>query len=190
MKIVELDFPGLLILEPLVHRDERGFFIETFREEIFSGLGVDFNCVQANQSYSACKGVLRGLHFQAPPMAQAKLVWVTRGEALDVVVDLRRNSPTFGRHYSVHLSADNFRRLFVPKGFAHAYLTLVPETEFNYMVNEYYSPEHERGIAWNDPSLKIDWPLETVAKENGGQPVVSEKDRRLPFFDGLEAFFE
>ena len=190
MKIVELDFPGLLILEPLVHRDERGFFIETFREEIFSGLGVDFNCVQANQSYSACKGVLRGLHFQAPPMAQAKLVWVTRGEALDVVVDLRRNSPTFGRHCSVHLSAGNFRRLFVPKGFAHAYLTLAPETEFNYMVNEYYSPEHERGIAWNDPSLKIDWPLETVAKENGGQPVVSEKDRRLPFFDGLEAFFE
>lgn len=190
MKIVELDFPGLLILEPLVHRDERGFFLETFREEIFSGLGVDFNCVQANQSYSACKGVLRGLHFQAPPMAQAKLVWVTRGEALDMVVDLRRNSPTFGRHCSVHLSAGNFRRLFVPKGFAHAYLTLAPETEFNYMVNEYYSPEHERGIAWNDPSLKIDWPLETVAKENGGQPVVSEKDRRLPFFDGLEAFFE
>ena len=188
MKIIELNFPGLLILEPRVHRDERGFFLETFREEVFSSLGVDFHCVQANQSYSTRKGVLRGLHFQAPPKAQAKLVWVTRGEVLDVVVDLRKSSPTFGRHYSLRLSADNFRRLFVPKGFAHAYFTLAPDTEFNYMVDEYYSPEHERGVAWNDPSLGIDLPLEIVAEEN--EPLVSEKDKKLPYFNGLEVFFE
>jgi len=179
-----------LIVEPVVHRDERGFFLEAFREENFSRFGVDFHCVQANQSYSVQKGVLRGFHFQAPPKAQAKLVWVTRGEVLDVVIDLRKSSPTFGRHYSAHLSATNFRRFFVPKGFAHAYFTLTPESEFNYMVDEYYSPETEGGVFWNDPELGVKWPLDILDSEEGAEPLVSLKDRKLPMFRDLDYIFE
>jgi dTDP-4-dehydrorhamnose 3,5-epimerase len=186
MQIIKTDFPGLLIIEPAVHRDERGFFIETFREENFVNLGVKFHCVQANQSYSSQKGILRGLHFQAPPKAQAKLIWVTRGEVLDVVLDLRESAPTFGRHCSVHLSAANFRRLFIPKGFAHAYFTLSLETEFNYMVDEYYSPQHEAGVFWNDPALGIKWPLEVLSGESAAGPLISPKDQRLPLFKDLE----
>ena len=186
MQIINTDFSGLLILEPKVHRDARGFFLETFREEHFTAAGVPFRCVQANQSYSVERGVLRGLHFQVPPKAQAKLVWVTRGEALDVVVDLRTGSPTFGKHYSVHLSAVNFRRLFVPKGFAHGYITLVPETEFNYMVDEYYAPDHEGGLAWNDPELAIRWSL---SEAEAVTPILSAKDENNPLFKELGRIF-
>ncbi|MBQ4132251.1 MAG: dTDP-4-dehydrorhamnose 3,5-epimerase [Desulfovibrionaceae bacterium] len=187
MQIIKTDFPELLIFEPAVHRDARGFFLETFREEHFARLGIDFHCVQANQSFSAECGVLRGLHFQKPPKAQAKLVWVTRGEVLDVVVDMRPDSPTWGRHFSLRLSEANFRRLFVPKGFAHGYLTLTPETEFNYMVDAYYAPDHEGGVLWNDPELGIDWPLEQISAT---APILSEKDKKLPLFSELKNVFQ
>lgn len=192
MQVISTEFPGLLLLEPTVHRDARGFFLETFREEHFLSVGINFHCVQANQSFSADRGVLRGLHFQRPPKAQAKLVWVTRGEVLDVVVDLRRGSPFYGKHFSVHLSEKNFKRLFVPKGFAHGYLTLTPDTEFNYMVDEYYAPDHEGGVLWNDPELGIDWPLEPIARTDGVNsviPVQSKKDQNLPLLRDLEAVF-
>ena len=190
MQIISTEFPGLLILEPVVHKDARGFFLETFREEHLSG--QNFHCVQANQSFSVEKGVLRGLHFQRPPMAQAKLIWVTRGEVFDVVVDLRRGSPTFGRQFSLRLSAENFQRLFVPKGFAHGYLTLTPNVEFNYMVDTYYSPAHEGGLLWNDPDLGIAWPLEMqgAASPDSDLPVLSPKDRILPCFKDLGTIFQ
>lgn len=177
MKIINTDFSGLLILEPTVHRDERGFFLESFREDFFKTQGIDFKCLQSNQAMSTDKGVLRGLHFQLPPKTQAKLVWVSAGEVLDVVVDLRQNSPTYGKHYSVHLSATNFRRLFIPKGFAHGYFTLTPNSEFNYIIDEYYAPEHEAGILWSDPYLDINWPLQIL---DGLNPIVSDKDKKWP----------
>ncbi len=177
MQIIATDFPGLLILEPIVHRDERGFFLESFRENFFLKQGLNFSCVQANQAMSVQKGVMRGLHFQIPPQTQAKLVWVTAGEVLDVVVDLRELSPTYGKHYSVHLSGTNFRRFFIPKGFAHGYITLTPNSEFNYMVDEYYAPKHEGGILWNDPDLGINWPLNLAGEE---LPIISDKDKKLP----------
>lgn len=192
MQIITTNFPGLLILEPRVHSDARGYFMEIFRSDFFDNHSIDFNCVQANQAFSVDKGVLRGMHFQRPPKAQAKLVWVSAGEVLDVVVDLRKNSPTFGQHYSVLLSAENFRRCFVPKGFAHAYLTLTPNSVFNYMVDEFYAPDHEDGVLWNDPDLGIAWPLDILPDEqNGGmvEPIISEKDKKLPRLKDLVNVF-
>ncbi len=172
MQITATEFPGLVVITPKVHQDERGFFLETYRREIFQNAGLPFDFVQTNHARSEQPGVLRGLHFQAPPTAQSKLVWVTSGEALDVVVDLRKGSPTFGRHFSIVLKAGAFNRLLVPKGFAHGYLTLTPGVEFQYMVDAYYSPAHEQGLVWNDPDLGIAWPVPA--------PVLSEKDKLLP----------
>jgi dTDP-4-dehydrorhamnose 3,5-epimerase len=172
MRTIETGLPGLLLLEPKVFRDERGFFLETYSEAGFKALGVDARFVQDNHAYSAQKGVLRGLHFQRPPFAQAKLVWVVRGSVLDVVVDLRPESPTCGRHYAVELSAGNMLRLFVPRGFAHGYLTLAPDTEFLYKVDAPYAPQADGGILWNDPDLGIDWPE--------AAPILSPKDVLLP----------
>ncbi len=198
MHIINTGFEGLLIIEPTVHRDERGFFLESFREDFFQAQGINFKCLQSNQAMSTEKGVLRGLHFQAPPKAQAKLVWVSAGEVLDVVVDLRQNSSTYGKHYSVHLSATNFRRLFIPKGFAHGYFTLTPNSEFNYIVDEYYSPKHEGGILWNDPYLNISWPLHApkqapkqapkhplVEVTSDTTPIISAKDEKWPRLNEL-----
>ena len=181
MRIIDTDFPGLKVIELTVHQDERGFFAETFRRDVFQTAGLPCEFVQANHARSNTAGVLRGLHFQTPPAAQAKLVWVTVGEALDVVVDIRQGSPTFGRHFSIRLSAENFARLMIPRGFAHGYLTLTPQVEFQYMVDNYYAPGHESGLLWNDPDLGIDWGI--------ASPVLSDKDTRLPRFKELHSPF-
>lgn len=172
MRLIETGLPGLVLLEPKVFRDERGFFLETYSRAGFAALGIGADFVQDNHAYSARPNVLRGLHFQMPPMAQAKLVWVPRGRVLDVAVDLRRGSPTFGRHFSVELSAKNFLRLFLPRGFAHGYMTLEADTEFAYKVDAPYDPASDAGILWSDPDLGIAWP------DSG--PVLSAKDRVLP----------
>jgi dTDP-4-dehydrorhamnose 3,5-epimerase len=176
MRVIETGLPGLLLLEPKVFRDERGFFLESYSRAGFAQAGIAADFVQDNHACSTAAGVLRGLHFQLPPVCQAKLVWVTRGAVLDVVVDLRVGSPTYLRHYSVELSAENFQRLFVPKGFAHAYLTLTPHSEFQYKVDAPYSPANDAGLRWNDPDLGIAWPtLPGVAA-----PLLSPKDQSQP----------
>lgn len=172
MRLIETGLPGLALLEPKVFRDERGFFLETYSEAAFDAQGIGARFVQDNHAYSVRVGVLRGLHFQLPPHAQAKLVWVVRGSVLDVAVDLRRDSPTYGRHYCVELSAENMLRLFLPRGFAHGYLTLAPDTEFLYKVDAPYMPQADAGILWSDPDLGIAWPE--------SKPVLSGKDRMLP----------
>ncbi|MDO9082229.1 MAG: dTDP-4-dehydrorhamnose 3,5-epimerase [Humidesulfovibrio sp.] len=172
MRLIETGLPGLVLLEPKLFRDERGFFLETYSRAAFAALGIQAVFVQDNHAYSAAPFVLRGLHFQRPPQAQAKLVWVVRGRVLDVAVDLRQGSPTFGRHFCVELSADNFLRLFIPRGFAHGYVTLAPDTEFMYKVDAPYDAASDAGILWNDPELGIPWP--------GCEPVLSTKDRVLP----------
>ena len=181
MRIIDTDFSGLKVIELTVHQDQRGFFAETFRRDIFAAAGLPHEFVQANHARSNTAGVLRGLHFQTPPAAQAKLVWVTAGEVLDVVVDIRKGSPTFGRHFSIRLSADNFARLLIPRGFAHGYLTLTAPAEFQYMVDGYYAPELEGGLLWDDPDLGIDWGMTA--------PLLSEKDTRLPPFRELDSPF-
>lgn len=172
MIVSETGLPGLLVLEPKVFRDDRGFFLETYSKKDFQENGLDIEFVQDNQAYSSGVGVLRGLHFQLPPYAQSKLVWVTRGAVLDVVVDLRKESPTYLQYYSAELSAENFRRLLIPRGFAHGYETLSDETEFIYKVDAPYAPGHEGGIRWNDKTLSIPW--------KAVNPILSEKDTVLP----------
>jgi len=181
MQIQETGLPGLRILSPKVHRDLRGFFLESFREEFSQALDEPIRFVQDNHARSEEAGVLRGLHYQAPPAAQNKLIWVSRGAAFDVVVDLRRASPAYGQSYGLVLSADNFLRLFIPKGFAHGYMTLEPGTEFQYKVDYYYAPEHEGGLRWNDPALAIDWPQ--------GEPIMTERDKNWPLLAELPAIF-
>lgn len=181
MRLIETGLPGLALLEPKVFRDERGFFLETYSVAVFDSLGIPARFVQDNHAYSKEAGVLRGLHFQLPPCAQAKLVWVVRGRVLDVAVDLRRDSPAFGRSYCVELSAENMLRLFIPRGFAHGYLTLAPDTEFLYKVDAPYAPQADSGIAWNDPDLGIDWPV--------AAPLLSAKDRQLPRLKDFDSPF-
>ncbi|WP_147821865.1 dTDP-4-dehydrorhamnose 3,5-epimerase [Salidesulfovibrio onnuriiensis] len=182
MEVTETSFPGLLVFEPKVFRDNRGFFLESYNRDAFREVGVDADFVQDNHAYSRDVGVLRGFHFQAPPFSQAKLVWVTRGAVLDVVVDLRKGAPSYGQVYSIELSAENFRRMFIPRGFAHAYLTLAPDTEFFYKVDAPYSPEHDSGLRFDDPGIGFDW--KPFLK--GRTPILSEKDTRL----GLLANFD
>ena len=172
---------GLVILKPKVHRDERGFFLETYRKELFQDLLPGTEFIQDNHAMSVEVGVLRGLHFQHPPAAQGKLVWVTRGSVFDVAVDLRKNSATYGKWFGLTLDAENFMRLFVPRGFAHGYITTSPDTEFMYKVDNYYSPEHDAGIAWNDPDLNINWP--------SPNPILSEKDRKQQSFQDFVSPF-
>lgn len=168
---------GVVIIEPDVFADERGFFMETFQEKRYQEtLENDVHFVQDNLSVSK-KGVLRGLHYQIPPFAQAKLVQVTRGKAQDVVVDIRDGSPTFGQHVTVELSAENHHQLFIPAGFAHGFLTLEDDTLFQYKCSNAYSKEHERGILWNDPALGIEWGVE--------QPIVAEKDSEHPLLKDI-----
>lgn len=185
MQVHETGFPGLLVLEPNVFKDERGFFLESYNSNSFKKIGIDCQFVQDNHAYSKDVGVLRGFHFQTPPVAQAKLVWVTRGAVIDVVVDLRKQSPKYGQVFSVELSAVNFKRLFIPKGFGHAYATIMPDTEFQYKVDAPYAPETEGGIAWNDPGLAVDW--EKYLGKN--TPILSEKDKRLSAFSEFDSPF-
>jgi len=172
MKLLPCRLPDVRLIEPDIFEDHRGFFMETYNEAKFAELGIRCRFVQDNHSLSVERGVLRGLHYQLPPRAQAKLVRVIRGEIYDVVVDLRRGSPTFGEWEGFVLSAENKRQLFVPRGFAHGFCTLAPNTEVIYKVDDFYAPELERGIAWNDPALGIDWPVDS--------PILSDKDRRYP----------
>ncbi len=181
MRVIETGLPGLLLIEPKVFRDTRGYFLETYSETAFAEIGVRARFVQDNHAYSVSRGVLRGLHFQRPPHAQTKLVWVVRGSVLDVAVDLRRDSPTYGRHYGVELSAENKLRLFLPRGFAHGYLTLTPDVEFLYKVDSPYAPQADGGLAWNDPDIGVAWPCD--------DPVLSDKDRVLPPFATFESPF-
>lgn len=180
MNIVHTSIEGCFILEPKIINDGRGYFYESYNKQTFkqvTGLDVDF--VQDNQSFSS-KGVLRGLHYQIGDAAQAKLVRVIQGEVLDVAVDLRADSATFGKYVSAILSADNKRQMFVPKGFAHGFLVMSDVAEFAYKCDNYYNREQERGIRYNDPALSIDWGFAAEAV------IVSEKDQLLPFFSEAE----
>ncbi len=174
MQIERLDIPDILMVKPTKHSDQRGFFSETFRADAFAMHGVEAVFVQDNHVHSAQKGVLRGLHFQLPPRAQGKLVRCTRGAILDVAVDIRVGSPTYGRHVAVELSAANWHQLWIPPGFAHGYVTLEDNCETIYKVTDYYAPEYDRGIAWNDPALGIDWRLPA------SEVILSDKDRQQP----------
>lgn len=170
MEIRELSLPGVFEINPKKFGDDRGFFSETYSMAAMAKYNLPTNWVQDNQSYSKQKHVLRGLHYQAPPMAQDKLVRVVRGSILDVAVDIRVGSPHFGKWVSLLVSAAAWNQILVPKGFAHGFLTLEPETEVIYKVSEFYAPECDRGIQWNDIAIGINWPLE------GQQPVLSAKD--------------
>lgn len=175
MAFVETPIAGLLIFEPTVFHDERGYFFESYNRRVWTEMGITTDFVQMNQARST-RGILRGLHYQVGDMAQAKLVRVVEGEVLDVAVDLREYSPTYGHWFGVRLSAENKRQMFVPRGFAHGYVVLSDTAEFLYQCDNFYSKAHEGGLRYDDPQLAIDWAydLRTV--------VVSEKDRELPFF--------
>ncbi|MBO7188919.1 MAG: dTDP-4-dehydrorhamnose 3,5-epimerase [Tidjanibacter sp.] len=171
MNVIKTDIEGVFIVEPQVFGDERGYFFESFNAERFlAQTGVEVTFVQDNESRSK-RGVLRGLHFQREPYAQAKLVRVVQGRVLDVAVDIRPESPTFGRYVAVELSGENHRQLFIPKGFAHGYVVLEDDTVFQYKCDEFYHPASEGGIAWNDPQIGIEWPL------TESEIILSEKDR-------------
>lgn len=170
---------GLCIATPSRHGDDRGFFAETYHQERYQSGGIRPVLVQDNHSRSRQKGTIRGLHFQKPPRAQAKLVSCVRGRILDVAVDIRTGSPSFGRHFSIELSPSNGRQLYVPAGFAHGFCTLEDETEILYKVSDYYAPECDAGLAFDDPDLAIEWPI----FENGW--VLSERDRRFPKLSDL-----
>ncbi len=170
MEVITNELHGLLLIKPKVFRDNRGFFLESYSQRTFSDHGIKNAFIQDNHSLSVQKGVLRGLHFQKSPYAQAKLVRVTRGSVFDVAVDLRKASPTFGKWHGFELSADNFNMLFVPQGFAHGYCTLEDNTEFLYKCDTFYMPEYEECLLWNDPTLHIDWPVKN--------PMLSAKDTK------------
>ena len=157
MKRIDTALPGVCIIEPDVHGDARGYFMETYSTRNFAAIGIDTVFVQDNQSFSSQKGILRGIHFQNNPMAQAKLVRVTKGAVLDVAVDLRKGSPTYRQWVSVELSAENKRMLFIPRGFGHGFRTLTDDVEFCYKVDNLYSKECDRGIRYNDPAIGVDW---------------------------------
>lgn len=184
MKFERQALPDVILVTPDRHGDGRGFFSETFRANTYEAAGIAGPFVQDNHAWSADAGILRGLHFQVPPKAQAKLIRCTRGAILDVAVDLRRSSPTFGQHVSAELSAENGQQLFVPEGFAHGYLTLTPDCVVVYKMTEYYAPETEGGLAWNDPDLGIEWPLRDAL------PTLSPKDAELPSLASFESPFE
>jgi dTDP-4-dehydrorhamnose 3,5-epimerase len=175
---------GVKIVTPRKHGDHRGFFSEIYNRSAFEQAGLALEFVQDNHSRSAETGTVRGLHFQSPPFAQDKLVRVTRGAILDVAVDLRASSATFGRHVAVELSAENWRQLLVPIGFAHGFCTLEPDTEVLYKVTNYYSAENDKGLAWDDPALGIVWPA------TADKAVLSGKDRQHPRLKDLPPIFD
>ncbi len=181
MKVTETPISNLLIVDPQVFEDDRGYFFESFNERKFSEiLGMDIKFVQDNESFSSA-GVVRGLHFQNPPFAQGKLVRVIHGSALDVVVDIRKKSETYGKHYSVELSSTNKRMLWIPPGFAHGFLSKENDTIFSYKCTDFYNPESEASILWNDPDLNINWEVD--------DPIVSNKDNNAPRFSTFVSQF-
>lgn len=181
MKVTSLTLEGAKLIEPVVHGDHRGFFMESYNEKLMHENGIMHNFIQDNHSLSAEPGVLRGMHYQLNPKAQTKLIRVISGSIYDVILDIRKDSPTFGHWQGFILSDANKRQLLVPQGFAHGFCTLAANTQVIYKVDEYYSPEHDRGIAWNDPSLNIDWPVSS--------PVLSDKDTRHPLLKDAELNF-
>lgn len=180
MKVISEPLKGLKVIQPNVYEDARGYFYESFNQNAFKDLGIKENFVQDNQSLSN-RGVLRGLHYQKPPMAQGKLVRVVKGSVLDVVVDLRKDSSTYGQHYCLELTEQNKLLLYVPEGFAHGFVVLQDQTIFSYKCTNFYSPEHEEGIMWNDADLNINWKIES--------PLLSAKDEKnLKFKDFVTPF--
>jgi dTDP-4-dehydrorhamnose 3,5-epimerase len=172
MKFIPQSIPDVLLIEPIVHRDERGYFVETFRQDMLdNALGYKINFIQDNESESISKGVLRGLHYQSPPYTQSKLVRVIRGRILDVAVDIRRDSPTFGKHVTIELSGENKKQLFLPQGFAHGFAVLSEGAIFAYKVDAYFSAHHDEGIAYNDKDIAVDWLLPEA------EIILSEVDR-------------
>ncbi|MFB9983428.1 dTDP-4-dehydrorhamnose 3,5-epimerase [Mesorhizobium kowhaii] len=182
LEVRSLGIEGVLEIIPKRHGDARGFFVETYHAERFSQAGIDLRFVQDNHSYSAAAGVLRGLHYQLAPRAQDKLLRVTRGALLDVAVDIRRSSPTFGKWVALEITAEKGNQILVPKGFAHGFVTLVPDTEVLYKVTDTYSPEHDRSIRFDDPAIGIDWP----SLAGGFQ--LSDKDLKAPVLAAAEVF--
>ena len=183
MKVIKTNIDGVLIIEPTVFGDSRGYFFESYNKQRFNeATGLDIDFVQDNQSKS-CYGVLRGLHFQKPPYAQSKLVRCVRGRVLDVAVDIRRSSPTFGKYVAVELTEDNHRQLFIPHGFAHGFVVLSEEAIFQYKCDNFYHKESEGAIAWNDPGINIDWtiPFDDV--------ILSDKDKVNPSLKDVEWLF-
>ena len=183
MRVEPLQIPDVRLITPPKFTDQRGFFSETYSRRVLADAGIDIEFVQDNQSLSLEAGTLRGLHFQRPPHVQAKLVRVTRGAILDVAVDIRHGSPTFGRHARAVLSAENWSQVLIPEGFAHGFCTLEANTEVLYKASDYYAPDHDMGLAWNDPALGIDWPVSEA------DATLSEKDRAQPLLAQLPASF-
>ncbi len=184
MKIEDTEIEGVKVLTPARHGDHRGFFSEVYNAKTFEKGGLDLRFVQDNHSVSAEAGTIRGLHFQSPPFAQDKLVRVARGRILDVAVDIRRSSKTFGRHVAVELSRENWKQLLVPIGFAHGFCTLEPDTEVLYKVTNFYSAANDFGLAFDDPALGIDWGLDSA------RATLSDKDRRHPRLADLPFLFD
>ncbi len=178
-----LEIPDVVVFVPRRFEDSRGYFVETYRRSILEDMGIDINFVQENQSYSVAAGTIRALHFQRPPVAQAKLVRVLRGSILDVAVDLRRGSPTYGKWVGAKLTAAEGQQMLVPRGFAHGFCTLEPHTEALYKCDAYYAPEHEGGLHFADPDIQVSWPVSPEAA------IVSDKDAKLPAFDTFETPF-
>jgi dTDP-4-dehydrorhamnose 3,5-epimerase len=183
MKAETCDLSGIIVFTPRRFLDDRGFLCETWNRERMADIGIGVEFVQENQSYSAARSTFRGFHFQRPPCAQVKLVRVSRGAALDIVIDIRRGSPTFGRHFGVELSAENGRQIYVPVGFAHSFLTLQPDTEVLYKASEFYAPDAEGGLRYDDPAFNIDWP---VALDDF---MVNDRDKSWPDLGSLECVF-
>ena len=183
MNIIKTEIPEVVIVEPKVFGDRRGYFFESFSERDFAENVRNVKFVQDNESRS-CHGVLRGLHFQKPPHAQSKLVRVVRGRVLDVAVDIRKGSPTFGRYVAVELSEENHRQLFIPRGFAHGFAVLSEDAVFQYKCDNYYAPQSEGAIAWNDPQIGIDWGLAS------DEVILSEKDMRHPLLEDADELFD
>ena len=182
MNIIQTPIEGLLVIEPQVFKDARGYFVETYNAQRYREAGIDTQFVQDNQSCSSY-GVVRGLHFQKPPYAQAKLVCCTVGRVLDVALDLRKNSSTFGQWYGVELSEDNKRQFFIPKGFAHGFSVLSNQAIFTYKCDEVYHPEAEGGLLLSDPDIAIDWQVPEELR------IISEKDKKHPLFRDLQSPF-
>ncbi|WP_192798344.1 dTDP-4-dehydrorhamnose 3,5-epimerase [Brucella intermedia] len=182
MEVRSLGLDGMFEISPRKFGDDRGFFSETYNAKSFAEAGIDLTFVQDNHSYSAAKGVVRGLHYQLPPFAQDKLVRVTRGAILDVAVDIRKGSPTFGKWVALEVSAEKWNQILVPKGFAHGFMTLVEHTEVIYKVTNYYSPEHDRSIRFDDPAIGIDWPIAASDVQ------LSDKDQKAPMLADADVF--
>lgn len=183
MNIIETEIEGLVIIEPRIFQDDRGYFFESFNQKEFEEKVCRTTFVQDNESKSSY-GVIRGLHFQNPPFAQSKLVRVIKGAVLDVAVDIRKHSPTFGKHVSVELTEDNHRQFFLPQGFAHGFCVLSEEVVFQYKCDNFYHPEAEGAIAWNDPALNIDWKIPT------GKAILSSKDTCHECLKAVQSLFE